>query len=196
VAVDPHKWLYTPLEAGCALVRRPDDLLRAFSYHPAYYHFDGGAINYFERGLQNSRGFRALKVWLALQQVGRAGALAMIAEDIALSQRLDDRVRRHPEFEAFTQALSINTFRYVPQALRSGIGAVDVEKQLDAINQALLTRLEKSGEAFLSNAVVDGKLALRACIVNFRTSQADVDMMPALVARLGQEVVEAGAGPA
>jgi hypothetical protein len=67
-AVDP---LYAPLEAGCVLVRRPDDLLRAFSYHPAYYHFDETAISYFDQGPQNSRGFRALKVWLALRQVGR-----------------------------------------------------------------------------------------------------------------------------
>jgi glutamate/tyrosine decarboxylase-like PLP-dependent enzyme len=196
LAVDPHKWLYTPLEAGCALVRRPDDLLRAFSYHPEYYHFDGGALNYFERGLQNSRGFRALKVWLALQHVGRQGALAMIADDIALSKRLDDLVRVHSEFEAFTQALSITTFRYVPAHLRSGVGTPEVEPQLDAINQALLTRLEKSGEAFLSNAVVDGKAVLRACIVNFRTSRVDIDALLPLLARLGREVVEAGAAQA
>ncbi len=71
MAVDPHKWLYAPLEAGCALVRRPADLLRAFSYHPSYYHFDHEVTNYFDYGPQNSRGFRALKVWLALRQVGR-----------------------------------------------------------------------------------------------------------------------------
>ena len=166
--------------------------MRAFSYHPAYYHFDGGALNFFERGPQNSRGFRALKVWLALKQVGREGALAMIADDIALSRRLDDLVRKHPDFEPFTQALSITTFRFVPKDLRAGIGAPDVEKRLDAINQALLTRLETSGEAFLSNAIVDGKLALRACIVNFRTSQADIDALPDLIARLGRAVVEDG----
>jgi aromatic-L-amino-acid decarboxylase len=193
LAVDPHKWLYTPLEAGCALVRDPNALLRAFSYHPAYYHFDGGALNFFERGPQNSRGFRALKVWLALRQVGREGALRMIADDIALARGLDDLVRAHPDFEAFTQALSITTFRFVPQDLRAGIGAPDVEKRLDAINQALLTRLETGGEAFLSNAVVGGKLALRACIVNFRTSQADIDALPSLIARVGRAVIEDGA---
>src|SRR5690606_23851738 len=70
VALDPHKWLYTPLEAGCVLVRDPAALLRAFSYRPDYYHFDGSGQNYFERGIQNSRGFRALKVWIQLRQAG------------------------------------------------------------------------------------------------------------------------------
>jgi aromatic-L-amino-acid/L-tryptophan decarboxylase len=201
VAVDPHKWLYAPLEAGCVLVRRPDDLLRAFSYHPAYYHFDETAINYFDQGPQNSRGFRALKVWLALQQVGRVGAIGMIADDMRLSQHLDALVRRHPEFEAFTQQLSITTFRYVPSELKSQIGWPAVEKRIDEINQALLTRVEKSGEAFLSNAVVNGKFALRACIVNFRTSLVDIEALPPLLSRLGKDacrvsLVEPGLSPA
>ena len=188
VAVDPHKWLYAPLEAGCALVRRPDDLLRAFSYHPAYYHFDETAINYFDRGPQNSRGFRALKVWLTLRQAGRLGAIGMIADDIRLSQHLHALLRTHAEFETFTQQLSITTFRYVPPELRSQIGSPAVEKRLDEINQALLSRLEKSGEAFLSNAIVDGHFALRACIVNFRTSLVDIEALPPLLSRMGGDV--------
>lgn len=67
IAVDPHKWLYAPLEAGCALVRAPERLRDAFAYHPPYYHFGAEATNYYDFGPQNSRGFRALKVWLALQ---------------------------------------------------------------------------------------------------------------------------------
>jgi aromatic-L-amino-acid/L-tryptophan decarboxylase len=63
VAVDPHKWLYAPLEAGCALVRDPERLRAAFAYHSAHYHFDERATNYVDYGPQNSRGFRALKVW-------------------------------------------------------------------------------------------------------------------------------------
>jgi glutamate/tyrosine decarboxylase-like PLP-dependent enzyme len=73
VAVDPHKWLYAPLEAGCALVRNREALRLAFSYHPPYYHFDEQALNFVDRGPQNSRGFRALKVWLALRHAGAAG---------------------------------------------------------------------------------------------------------------------------
>ena len=79
VAVDPHKWLYAPLEAGCALVRDPEKLRAAFAYHPVYYHFGVEATNYFDLGPQNSRGFRALKVWLALQEAGRAGYEQMIS---------------------------------------------------------------------------------------------------------------------
>jgi len=189
VAVDPHKWLYSPLEAGCALVRRPDDLTRAFSYHPPYYHFGGeDIINFVERGPQNSRGFRALKVWLGLRQVGRAGAIGMIADDMRLSRHLDALVRAHDEFEALSQELSIATFRYVPPSLKSGVGSPDVEPRLDEINREVLTRLEQGGDAFLSNAVVDGKFALRACIVNFRTSLEDIEGLLPLIARIGREV--------
>jgi glutamate/tyrosine decarboxylase-like PLP-dependent enzyme len=85
VAVDPHKWLYAPLEAGCALVSDPERLRAAFAYHPPYYHFDEHATNYVDYGPQNSRGFRALKVWLALRHVGAAGYRQMIADDIRLS---------------------------------------------------------------------------------------------------------------
>ena len=89
LAVDPHKWLYAPLEAGCLLARDPDVLRRAFSYHPAYYHFDDGdGINYVDLGPQNSRGFRALKVWLSLQHAGAEGYRQMIGEDCALAARL------------------------------------------------------------------------------------------------------------
>ena len=92
VAVDPHKWLYAPLEAGCALVRDPERLRAAFAYHPPYYHFEERATNYVDYGPQNSRGFRALKVWLALRQVGAAGYREMIADDIRLSQAMAEAV--------------------------------------------------------------------------------------------------------
>ena len=169
VAVDPHKWLYAPLEAGCALVRDPEALRAAFAYHPPYYHFDEHATNYVDYGPQNSRGFRALKVWLALKQVGAAGYRAMIADDIRLSRAMAEAVGRHPELQLATQDLSITTFRYVPRDLRAQIGEPSVERHLDALNRELLDRLQRGGEAFVSNAVVDGRYVLRACIVNFHT---------------------------
>ena len=184
VAVDPHKWLYAPVEAGCALVRRRGDLFRTFSYHPSYYHFDDQVTNYYDLGPQNSRGFRALKVWLALRQVGWSGYQQMIGEDMRLSQRLYARVEEHPEFEALTQHLSIATFRYVPPEMPA---TEDRESYLARVNQELLSRVERSGEAFLSNAMVDGRFALRACIVNFRTSEADIDALVPLLARIGRE---------
>jgi aromatic-L-amino-acid decarboxylase len=199
VAVDPHKWLYAPLEAGCALVKRSDDLRNAFSYRPPYYHFDDGLLHYVDYGLQNSRGFRALKVWLALQQAGRSGYVQMISDDIALARRLHCAVQAHPQFEALTQNLSITTFRYVPLDLCDTRDDPKVGDYLNRLNQELLTRIEKSGDAFLSNAVVGGRFALRACIVNFRTGAADVDALPALIATLGQQsdrtLRASGSGP-
>lgn len=185
VALDPHKWLYTPLEAGCVLVRDGQRLRDAFSYHPPYYHFGEEAVNLVDYGPQNSRGFRALKVWLGLQQVGRRGCVQMIGDDIALARRLHRRAREHPELEAFTQDLSITTFRYLPPDLRAG---GEDENYLNQLNQALLERLQRSGEAFVSNAVIGGTYVLRACIVNFHTGEADVDALPEIVARLGRAV--------
>ena len=186
VAVDPHKWLYAPLEAGCALVRDPEKLRAAFAYHPPYYHFGDEAINYFDLGPQNSRGFRALKVWLALQQVGRAGYVQMISDDIRLARELFLQIPRYPELEALTQSLSIATFRYVPGDL--DIGGNDREQYLDRLNRELLTRLQNSGDAYLSNAIINGKFALRACIVNFRTSLADVEALLPIIVRIGNDL--------
>jgi glutamate/tyrosine decarboxylase-like PLP-dependent enzyme len=188
VAVDPHKWLYAPLEAGCALVREPGLLRAAFAYHPPYYHFDEQATNYVDYGPQNSRGFRALKVWLALRHAGAAGYRTMIAEDIRLSRAMADAVRRHDELELITQELSITTFRYVPRALRARLGDQDVERHLDALNRHVLDRLQRGGEAFVSNAVVGNRYVLRACIVNFHTTQADVQATVDIAVRLGREV--------
>jgi glutamate/tyrosine decarboxylase-like PLP-dependent enzyme len=187
VAVDPHKWLYAPLEAGCVLVRDAEKLRNAFSYHPAYYHFDDRVVNYYDYGPQNSRGFRALKVWLALRQVGRTGYLKMIGDDILLAGHLHELLKHHPEFEAITRNLSITTFRYVPPDLRPQVGSEPVERYLARLNQQILAAVEKSGEAFLSNAVVGGTFVLRACIVNFHTSLGDIEALLPLLSRLGKE---------
>ena len=188
VAVDPHKWLYAPLEAGCALVRDADALRAAFSYHPPYYHFDERAINYVDYGPQNSRGFRALKVWLALRQVGADGYRQMIADDIRLSRAMAAAIERHPELQLLTQELSIATFRYVPEDLRDSHDVSEREEHLNVLNREVLDRLQRGGELFVSNAVIGGRYALRACIVNFHTDLADVEAVPEIVARVGREV--------
>jgi len=186
VAVDPHKWLYAPLEAGCALVRNREELRNAFAYHPPYYHFGAEAINYFDLGPQNSRGFRALKVWLAIQQAGREGYVRMISENVRLAGQLYERISQFPELEPFSRSLSIATFRFVPRDLNAG--DEDIEGYLDQLNCELLTRLQNSGEAYLSNAMIQGRFALRACIVNFRTELADVEALLPLVVRVGKEL--------
>jgi glutamate/tyrosine decarboxylase-like PLP-dependent enzyme len=188
VAIDPHKWLYSPLEAGCVLVRDRDALTNAFSYKPPYYHFeseDEPETNFYEYGFQNSRGFRALKTWMGIRHVGREGCARMIADDIALSKEMHRLADADPELEAFTQSLSIATFRYVPSDLPSGRDGI--ESYLNELNEAILGRLNQSGESFFSNAVVDGKFLLRGCIVNFRTSLDDIESFPEIVKRYGKE---------
>jgi aromatic-L-amino-acid decarboxylase len=190
VGVDPHKWLYLPVEAGCALVRDEEALRETFEFHPAYYRPHDEKLDYIDYhsfGMQNSRGFRALKVWLALRQVGQSGYRRMLAEDIALAGRLFDAVSRHPELEAGTLGLSITTFRYVPSDIASGAAPRD-EAYLDRLNADLLERLQAGGELYPSNAIVANRYFLRTCIVNFRTSERDIDAIPEIVARAGRAV--------
>jgi aromatic-L-amino-acid decarboxylase len=182
--------LYSPLEAGCALVRDPRHLVDTFSHHPAYYNFDDKtedpAINYYEFGMQNSRGFRALKVWLGLRQAGRAGYIRMISDDIALAQSLYANIGNYPELEAVTHSLSIVTFRFVPKDLPGE--PTTVEEYLNKLNEELLNRLQQGGEVFVSNAVVAGKYLMRACIVNFRTNLSDIEALPEIVVKYGRQL--------
>jgi aromatic-L-amino-acid/L-tryptophan decarboxylase len=190
IALDPHKWLYAPLEAGCTLVKNPQHLIDTYSSHPVYYNFSNQgaepAVNFYEYGFQNSRGFRALKVWMALQQAGKNGYIEMIGEDIALSQMLFDEAKKHPELEAVTQSLSITTLRYIP------IDFVQEDEKsqayLNSLNENLLNVLQQKGEVFLSNAVVAGKYCLRCCIVNFRTSEKDILEIVDIIVREGRSI--------
>jgi glutamate/tyrosine decarboxylase-like PLP-dependent enzyme len=190
VAVDPHKWLYSPLEAGCALVRDRNAMSAAFSYRPSYYFFgteeEEHGTNMVDYGLQNSRGFRALKVWLGLQHAGREGVVRMIEDDIRLARELHERAAQHPELETFVQSLSISTFRYVPKDLR-GRGA-EADEYLDRLNTALNMKIKRGGRVFLTCAVLNGRFVLRACIVNFRTQLSDVRAVPEIVAEAGREL--------
>lgn len=190
IALDPHKWLYAPLEAGCILVKNDKLLHMTFSQHPAYYRFSRAGeeepTNYYEFGPQNSRGFRALKVWLAFRQVGRSGYERMIRKDIALARRLFEKVGKTRELQQLSQSLSIATFRFVPHGMEPG--TKKDETYLNKLNEELLTRLQRSGEVYLSNAVTNGTFALRACIVNFRTTTKDIDALPQIVVRHGRVV--------
>ena len=180
VAFDPHKWLYAPLEAGCALVRTPQHLIDTFSYRPPYYPIDFERTNFYEYGPQNSRGFRALKVWLGLRQAGREGYTQMMRDDIALAKRLFERCHETEEIEARTYNLSIATFRFVPSGLSEEEGTY-----LDDLNRKILERLNAEGKVFVSNAVIEGRFYLRACVVNFRTTESVVDTLPGQVRELG-----------
>ena len=188
IAIDPHKWLYSPLEAGCTLVKNPKHLVDAYSSHPEYYNFGNAndEQNFYEYGLQNSRGFRALKVWLMLQQVGRKGYAKMIKEDVELSQFLFDLAQQHPELEAVTQNLSITTLRYVP--LNISLKIEDKEAYLNKLNETLDNKLQAGGQLFMSNAIVNSKYCLRSCIVNFRTSKKDIEEIIEIIIDEGKVV--------
>ena len=188
VAVDPHKWLYAPLEAGCVIVRDPETLRNAFSYHPPYYpdavEDPDPPVYYHEWSPQNSRGFRALKVWLALQQVGRAGYEQMIGEEIGLAKQMFELAGAHEELEAVTLGLSIATFRYVGREDRET--RAERREELNALNKTIMERVQADGNAFLTNAVIDDTYLLRACIVNFRTGVDDVRALIDEVVRVGR----------
>ena len=186
IALDPHKWLYAPLEAGCTLVKDPNHLIQTYSSHPVYFNFNNDAEpearNFYEYGFQNSRGFKALKVWMLLQQAGRQGYIEMISTDIRLAGLLFQLASQHEELQAVSQNLSITTLRYCPP----GYPEVD----LNNLNELLLNDLQRNGEVFLSNAVIGDKYCLRACIVNFRTSEKDIEEIVEIIVRSGRKVTE------
>ncbi len=193
IAIDPHKWLYSSLEAGCLLTRDPTALRDAFAFNPPYYQFDDNegheVKNYFEYGPQNSRGFRALKIWLGFQQAGASGYRRMIADDIELAHRLHEFVGKEGLLEQGSVSLSITTFRFVPADLRRrSAGDPAVTDYLNELNARIVTAVRLNGRAFISNAHVGERCMLRACIVNFRTTLADVQALPKLVVRLGRDL--------
>ena len=173
------------------LVREPRHLSEAFGYHPAYYRFETEGeeppINYHELGLQNSRGFRALKVWLGLRQAGREGYVRMIGDDCRLAAALHAHVRpRTPSSRRRLWASASRPSATCPRDLRAA--GAKAEDYLNTLNETLLDRLKLGGEVFVTNAVLDDRFLLRACIVNFRTTEADVAAIPEMVARVGRAV--------
>jgi glutamate/tyrosine decarboxylase-like PLP-dependent enzyme len=154
-----------------------------------YYNFSNNdeypVTNFYEFGLQNSRGFRALKVWLALQQAGRIGYEKMIREDILLSRMMYELADIHPELQAVSQNLSIATFRYMPVNIED---IADREGYLNRLNERLLNELQAKGEVFVSNALINGWYCLRCCIVNFRTTQKDIEDTIEIIIREGRRV--------
>jgi len=188
VALDPHKWLFVPVEAGLVLVRDADAMRSTFSLVPPYIRQSGSAGEVYglpwfsEYGFQQTRGFRALKVWMTLQQFGMKGLKGAVEENIALARYLAGRVRSAPDLELMAPpSLSIVCFRFV--------GGVVDEEMITALNRALLERLQLGGEAFLTSTELRGRYTLRACIVNYRSRQEDVDRMLAAVRAIGRELV-------
>jgi aromatic-L-amino-acid decarboxylase len=176
--------------AGHALIDRIADLLATSRERPVT---AGLSVSVRKRRTSSTSGPRtlavsALKVWMALRQVGRRGYQRMIGDDIELARALHERLAEDPQFEAATHSLSITTFRYVPEDYRHRVGDAAAETYLNQLNEALQGRLEASGELFVSNAVIDGRYLLHACIVNFRTSMRDIVQVLEIVSRHGRQV--------
>ena len=177
VALDPHKWLYVPVEAGLVLVRDGAHLRSAFSLVPPYLRTDGdprgvgGPPWLSEFGFQQSRGFRALKVWMTLKYYGTSGYARAIDHDLALASYLADRVKADADLELMAPpSLSVVCFRLAPADVLG-------DERLDQFNKTVLERVQLSGRAFLSSTVLNGRFVLRACIVNPLSAQGDIDAL-------------------
>jgi glutamate/tyrosine decarboxylase-like PLP-dependent enzyme len=174
VSLDPHKWLFVPVDAGCLLFRDPVAAATAFSTEDADYikvHglTEDAAFAYWDYGVELSRRFRALKVWLTLGYYGARRIAEVVSENNSLAAYLGELVSQADDFELLAPPeLSICCFRYV---LPRGAN----ESELDQLNERIMAAVQKSGRAYLSNATVNGKFALRACITNFRTTKADIE---------------------
>ncbi|MHB8512751.1 MAG: pyridoxal phosphate-dependent decarboxylase family protein [Actinomycetota bacterium] len=185
IAFDPHKWLYTPHSAGCALVRDKHMLIRAFELHPAYIHEDkdrtGHPDDFLSLGPQFSRGFQALKLWVSLLAHGTRAYGERISHDAELARHLVTVASARDDFEVVAPSpLSIACFRYKPADLDS-----NQQEYLNALNERLMTEMQLDGRVFISNAVLNGRFVLRICIVNFRTEASDVERVLSVAAELG-----------
>src|SRR6266542_1698129 len=163
------------------------DRAMSFAAPAAYVYEDkersGHGIDLGMMGPQFSRGFQAFKVWVSLLAHGRKAYARRISHDAGLARYMGARVEARPEFELSTPvSLSICCFRYVPPGLGQ---SSDQDEYLNQLNQRLMTEIQLDGRAFLSNAVLDGRFVLRACIVNFRTEAEDVDALLDVAAELG-----------
>jgi glutamate/tyrosine decarboxylase-like PLP-dependent enzyme len=191
VTIDPHKWLYVPLAAGCVLVRRPEHLPESFAVDASYVHRDRELVEHGAdlgfSGVQFSRGFAALKIWVSLLAHGRAAYARRIHHDSELAHYLQREADRRPELEATAPVtLSIACFRYVPPDLDPADAGVPA--YLDQLNERLMSAIQADGRSFCSNAVLGGRYCLRACIVNFRTEAVDVDRLLDVAVELGRTI--------
>ena len=186
ISLDPHKWLYQPLDCGCLLYRSSEAAQKAFSHTGDYARsltadpVEGFA--FFEESLELSRRFRALKLWLSLRYHGLAAFRQSIRKDLAQAQRLAESIKREPQLQLLAPVtLSAVCFRHRGTSHVSG-------GDLNRFNASLLKSVVERGRVYLSNATLHGKFCLRACIVNHRTTDADIDSVVPEVLAAATEV--------
>ncbi|HEY6520466.1 MAG TPA: pyridoxal-dependent decarboxylase, partial [Roseiarcus sp.] len=189
VALDPHKWLHAPFEVGCVLVRDAAAHRASFSLEQEYLGKAprglAAADWLYEYGLQTSRGFRALKVWMALKQHGVEKFGRLIDQNIAQGHYLDELIASEPQLEiAAPTTINIVCFRYRASGLD--------ENALRNINVEIMMRLQEDGIAAISDTTLHGRHCLRVAINNHRTRRSDLDLLVREVVRLGRHIVGAG----
>ena len=169
VTLDPHKWLHQPIECGCVLTRQPGLLARAFATAPDYLEdYRSAEVDFCDRGLQLTRGARALKIWLSLNTFGVGAFRASVDRALALARHAAHRVDADPELELLCPPeLGVVCFRRV-------CAGCD-ELELDRLNADLVAELEATGHSLVSSTRLNGRYAIRMCVMNHTTSKRDVD---------------------
>jgi glutamate/tyrosine decarboxylase-like PLP-dependent enzyme len=188
LALDPHKWLGVPVDAGCALVAHGQDLRDAFSLIPAYLRQDTDAAvgTFAEYGPEQTRPFRALKTWATIASRGRIGLAEQVARANALARELAARVAREDDLElAAAPETSIVAFRARPAGCPPS--------RLDAVNRALPEAVQARGRTFVTGTVFEGRETLRACILHPDTGPADLETLVAEVVRAADELARTAA---
>jgi aromatic-L-amino-acid decarboxylase len=173
VVVNPHKWLFVPMDCSALYVRDAELLRRTFSLVPEYLRTPEESVrNYMDYGLQLGRRFRALKLWFVLRYFGAERLREILRGHIALAQELASWIDADPDWEILApHPLSVVCFRYAPAALRAAKSDAD---PLEAMNARILDGANQTGEVFLSHTKIDGKYAIRMAIGNLRTARDDV----------------------
>jgi glutamate/tyrosine decarboxylase-like PLP-dependent enzyme len=185
MSLDPHKWLFAPTDAGCLLVRDAASLQRAFSTGAGYIDVvadrDMSGVRLLGPRPELSRRFRALKIWFLLKVHGASAVQAAIDDNIAVAQHLANAVEQSDDFELVAPApLSIVCFRLLQRGGTRFRGVPET----DDFNKRLMVEVQRDGDSYLSNAIINGRFSLRACIVNFRTRIADVERLLATIRRV------------
>ncbi len=190
ITFDTHKWLYAPVVAAALLVRDASLLAGSFSAHAAYVDQDrevaDRGTDYGFEGLQLSRAFIALRVWIGLLAHGRTAYAKRIEHDIALTNWLAEQVEELPDLElSCPPSLSICCFRYRP-------AGIDDDAYLDRLNHRVMTELQLDGRVYPSNALVHGRAAIRSCIVSYRTEATHLQQLLDLTREIGERVHASG----
>jgi glutamate/tyrosine decarboxylase-like PLP-dependent enzyme len=177
IALDPHKWLYLPVDIGCVIYRDPEAARAAFAHEAEYTRMFGEeadeAFVCWDYGPELSRRFRALKVWMLLKGVGLNCLSEAIESNLACARHLQSMMQASDDFEmAAPVELSIFCFRYVPAQLRN-----QTPETIDAFNERLLVALQRDGSSYLSNTTLGGRFALRGCVLNYRTTPRDMEIL-------------------